>query len=36
MQIVIKRIEIDTDNKGRQVVHETRVCDLTGFRHSTV
>lgn len=31
MEVVIKRIEIDMDSKGRQVVHETRVLDLNGY-----
>ena len=36
MQVTIKRIEIDTDNKGRQVVHETRMLDLSGWTSSEV
>ena len=31
MQVVIKRIEIDKDDKGRQVVHETRMLDVSGW-----
>jgi hypothetical protein len=34
MSITIKRIEIDKDHLGRQVVHETRVADYNGWTAS--
>lgn len=36
MTVIIRRVEIDKDNKGRQVVHETLMLDLCGWTSQEV